>query len=273
MTATKYLDLDGLARFKNKCDATYRTEAQVDGQINTALSTAFTNYKQAVIEIKTAVPTVSEAESGIIYLVIDSDADTPDIYTAYALETVDVSGTPTPTIVQLGTGRYTPALDDYPTENSEHSVKSSGVFEKLGEKVDSADVVSSVNDGDTTKIPTSDAVYQFVNDTFTSTVDTITNPEIDVMFMPAGEIWLSSEWAAMDVKTESAGTAVALNKNSSGYFVFDPSELTSADTLVFTDTSTASTAYTGISQLSDITALEGKIIGVADGDEEPNVLA
>lgn len=270
MTATKYLDLDGLARFKTKCDATYRTEAQVETQI----SNAFRDYKQDVIEIKTSVPTVSEAKSGTIYLVIDDDASTPDIYTAYALETVDVSGTPTPTIVQLGTGRYTPALDSVPTQNSDHSVTSGGVFEKLGEKVNNSDVVSAVNDGDTTKIPTGDAVYQFVTDTFSSTIDTITNPEIDVMFIPSGVIWLSSEWTNMDVKTESAGTATTLSKNSSGYFVFEPSKLTSADTLVFTDTAgTATTAYTGISQLSDITALEGKIIGVADGDEEPNVLA
>ena len=155
MTATKYVDLDGLSRFKSKCDDTYRTEAQVNSQIDTKLST----YQNNIVQIVSTKPTVSEAQQGILYLVVDSADSSGTVYTAYALENVDVSGTPTPTIVQVGSGTFTPETKDtVPTQNSTNPITSGAVYTALADKFDIADISTSITDGDTNPVD-GNAVY------------------------------------------------------------------------------------------------------------------
>lgn len=141
MTATKYLTLDGLSYFKGKCDATYRTETQVNSQIDSKLAT----YKQNVVQIVSTVPTTSTAQEGYLYLVVDTNDQSGTVYTAYALENVDVSGTPTPTIVQVGSGTFVPetvdsALDTTSTNAIQNGPVATAISNLQSTKLDAADV-------------------------------------------------------------------------------------------------------------------------------------
>ena len=120
MTATNYLDLAGLQRFKTKLDTQYanlyRTETQVNDQIDAKLAT----YSQNYVQIVSDVPTIAGgAVEGIIYLVPDTNAASGTFaYVAYAVESV--SGTPT--VVRIGAGTTVlPTVDQTVIEDSTNS--------------------------------------------------------------------------------------------------------------------------------------------------------
>lgn len=158
MTATNYLDYAGLQRFKTKLDAQYanlyRTETQVNSQIDAKLAT----YSQNYVQISSDVPTIAGgAQEGIIYLVPDGNAPQGSFkYIAYAVESV--SGTPT--VVKLGTGTTEiPTVDQTVIEHSTNAVAGGAVFDELAKKVDKTDdVTGSVTNGET-KVVTSGGVY------------------------------------------------------------------------------------------------------------------
>lgn len=157
MTATNYLDLAGLQRFKTKLDTQYagiyRTETQVNDQIDTKLATFSQNYVQIVSDI----PTIAGgAKEGIIYLVPDSNAQQGTFaYVAYAVETV--SGEPK--VVRIGAGTTVlPTVDQTIVEDSTNAVAGGAVFDGLALKVNLADVTGSVTQNDTNPV-TSGGVY------------------------------------------------------------------------------------------------------------------
>ncbi len=174
MTATKYLDSTGLQYFKTKLDALFRTETQVDSQIDSKLAT----YQQNVIQIVSSEPVVSNAEEGILYLVVDTNDDSGTVYKAYALENVGS----TPTIVQVGSGTFTPVDPDQTViDGSTNPVAGGAVYDELELKVNTSDIATSVTNGDTNPV-SGGAVYTELaqkvstSDVSTTVVDGDTNP-------------------------------------------------------------------------------------------------
>lgn len=332
MTATNYLDYAGLQRFKTNLDTQYagiyRTETQVNGQIDAKLAT----YSQNYVQIVSDVPTIAGgAVEGIIYLVPDANAPQGSFkYVAYAVESV--SGTPT--VVKLGTGTTEiPVVDQALEDGSTHAISNDAVYDALALKVNLADVTGSVTQNDTnpvtsggvytelttnylplsrvtsdapadesTDVCTSGAVYDALDlkvdkssivDSITdgsmspvtsnavydalANIQTITNPEIDVMFITAGQIWIDGTgWATMKAKFDSTGEFVPLTKNSSGYYVITPADVTgTVDTLVLatSDDSISTGALTDVTSASDLNSLIGKIVGAADAATSLTILA
>ena len=181
MTVTNYLDLAGLQRFKTKLDTQYanlyRTETQVDDQIDAKLATYSQNYVQIVSE----VPTIAGgAVEGIIYLVPDTNAASGTFaYVAYAVESV--SGTPT--VVRIGAGTTVlPTVDQTVIEDSTNAVAGGAVFDELALKVNLADVTGSVTQNDTNPV-TSGGVYTKLQDyvTIASIASSVTDGDTNVV--------------------------------------------------------------------------------------------
>ena len=125
-----------------------------------------------------------------------------------------------------------------------------------------------------TKAVSGDAVASYVN-TAVGNIQSISNPEIDAMFMGADEIWVKvpSGWTACDVTVVNGGTATVLTANGQGYYVYDASDVSSsADQLVFSDTDTNATLSIA-NDKAGIEAYKGKIIEVATGSATATVLA
>lgn len=160
MTATNYLDYAGLQRFKTKLDTQYanlyRTETQVNSQIDAKLATYSQSYVQIVSDVPTITGGANDPVEGIIYLVPDGNAPQGSFkYIAYAVESV--SGTPT--VVKLGTGTTEiPTVDQTVIKDSTNAVAGGAVFNELALKVNAADVTGSVTQNDTNPV-TSGGVY------------------------------------------------------------------------------------------------------------------
>lgn len=162
-----------------------------------------------------------------------------------------------------------------PADSSTDICTSGAVYTALQDYVTSASIASTVSDDDT-NVVSGDAVYEFVTSQI-SNIQTITNPEIDVMFMPSGEIWIDGTgWATMKAKYETAGSFETLTKNSSGYYVITPADVTgTVDTLVLatSDDSISTGALTDVTSASDLNGLVGKIVGAADEATSLTILA
>lgn len=192
MTATNYLDLAGLQRFKSKLDDLFRTETQVDGQIDAKLATFSQNYVQIVSD----VPTIAGgAQEGIIYLVPDSNAASGTFaYVAYAVESV--SGTPQ--VVRVGAGTTVlPTVDQTVIDDSPNAVAGGAVFDELAGKVDKATVTTNAPASASTDICTSGAVYTALQDyiTIASKASTVTDGDTNVVTGDAVHDFVTTEMA------------------------------------------------------------------------------
>lgn len=350
MTTTNYLDYAGLQRFKTNLDALYaslyRTQAQVDTQIQNKLDTYSTN----LVTVQSTKPTVQEAVEGRIYVVPDTNGESGELqFIAYTKEevngqyeiiTIGHSRVIIPAVSQTVTAgdtagvsgdavyNYAVAKTDVSTtvqDNDPNVVTGDAVFEYAVAK---ANVTDTVSDGETkvvtgeavyeyavaktdvtdtvseneTKVVTGDAVYDYavalsnVTDTvveddpkvvtgeavfdFVSdqigNIQAIPNPEIDVMFMPNNEIWIDSTgWPTMKAKYETSGEFVPLTKNSSGYYVIVPGDVTTVDTLVLatSDDSISTGVLTDVTSSSDLAGFNGKIVAAEDQATTLTVLA
>ena len=110
-------------------------------------------------------------------------------------------------------------------------------------------------------------------DTKLNIADSITEAEVDALFVGENEIWVDSDWAAMTVLTKTGETAESLTKNEYGYYAIDTTEVPSdADTFVLSDGSTNTTGVLAATKAA-IVAYKGKIISVANGSTDVTVVA
>ena len=320
MTVSKnYLDYAGLQRFKTNLDALYaslyRTQAQVDTQIQNKLDTYSTN----LVTVQSTKPTVQDAVEGRIYVVPDTNGESGELqFIAYTKEEVNGQYE----IITIGHSRVIiPAVSQTVTAGDQAGVSGDAVYNYAVAKTDVTDTVS---DGET-KVVTGEAVFEFavaktsivdqvvdnnqnpvtsnavydyavalanVADTIAddnmnpvtsnavydalANIQAIPNPEIDVMFMPSTEIWIDSTgWATMKAKYETSGEFVPLTKNSSGYYVIVPGDVTTVDTLVLatSDDSISTGVLTDVTSASDLAGFNGKIVAAEDQATTLTVLA
>lgn len=268
MAVTKYLDLQGLSYFKSKCDAKYATNADITNAVNTALSA----YKQNIVTIVSDLSTVTSPEEGKLYLVPDANASSNDVYTTWAWE--DVSGTPQ--WVQMGSATFTPAtVDATIIQNSTNAVQGGAVYTALEGKLDTTSLTAVIASGASNAV-TSGAIYDALAlKADAADIDSVSNAEVDAMFMPSDEIWLTAtNWTAMSVMYDTqsqTAPGLSLVKNSLGYYVFDIGDLTTADTLVFSDGTNSTSQITNT--LAGIQAYAGKIITVDANSATVTVVA
>ena len=110
-------------------------------------------------------------------------------------------------------------------------------------------------------------------DTKLNIADSITEAEVDALFVGENEIWVDSDWAAMTVLTKTGETAASLTKNEYGYYAIDTTEVPSdADTFVLSDGSTNTTGVLAATKAA-IVAYKGKIISVENGSTDVTVVA
>lgn len=110
-------------------------------------------------------------------------------------------------------------------------------------------------------------------DTKVNIADSITEAEVDALFVGEDEIWVDSDWAAMTVLTKTGETAASLTKNEYGYYAIDTTEVPSdADTFVLSDGSTNTTGALAATKAA-IVAYKGKIISVENGSTDVTVVA
>ena len=110
-------------------------------------------------------------------------------------------------------------------------------------------------------------------DTKVNIADSITEEEVDALFVGENEIWVDSDWDAMTVLTKTGETATSLTKNEYGYYAIDTTEVPSdADTFVLSDGSSNTTGVLAATKAA-IVAYKGKIISVANGSTDVTVVA
>lgn len=110
-------------------------------------------------------------------------------------------------------------------------------------------------------------------DTKVNIADSITEAEVDALFVGENEIWVDSDWAAMTVLTKTGETATSLTKNEYDYYAINTTEVPSdADTFVLSDGSTNTTGVLAATKAA-IVAYKGKIISVANGSTDVTVVA
>lgn len=110
-------------------------------------------------------------------------------------------------------------------------------------------------------------------DTKVNIADSITEEEVDALFVGENEIWVDSDWAAMTVLTKTGETAASLTKNDYGYYAINTTEVPAdADTFVLSDGSSNTTGVLAATKAA-IVAYKGKIISVANGSTDVTVVA
>ena len=110
-------------------------------------------------------------------------------------------------------------------------------------------------------------------DTKLNIADSITEAEVDALFVGENEIWVDSAWAAMTVLTKTGESAVSLTKNEYDYYAINTTEVPSdADTFVLSDGSSNTTGVLAATKAA-IVAYKGKIISVANGSTDVTVVA
>lgn len=127
-------------------------------------------------------------------------------------------------------------------------------------------------DGTSTKGVQNKVVKEAI-DTKLNIADSITESEVDALFVGENEIWVDSDWAAMTVLTKTGETATSLTKNDYDYYAINTTEVPSdADTFVLSDGSTNTTGVLAATK-DAIVAYKGKIISVANGSTDVTVVA
>jgi hypothetical protein len=259
----KYIDLDGLQYLMQRIDAKYFDEAEVQSAINDA----FASYKENIVTIVASLP--ATGEEGKLYLVPDSAASSNDIYTTYTWEEDNGVGS----WAQMGSATFTPVTPDATViDGSTNAVQGGAVYDELQLKLDASQLTSSISDGGTNAV-TSGAIYTAL-DGKQDNMDALSNAEIDSAFVGDGEVWVDATgWTTLNVLWDTGSQTapgVELTKNAFGYYVFDISDIDSADTLVFSDGTNATLALG--SSVQDIENLEGKIITVTAGSSDMSVV-
>lgn len=126
---------------------------------------------------------------------------------------------------------------------------------------------------DTSEKGVQNKVVKEALDTKLNIADSITEAEVDALFVGENEIWVDSDWAAMTVLTKTGETATSLTKNDYGYYAINTTEVPSdADTFVLSDGSTNTTGVLAATKAA-IVAYKGKIISVANGSTDVTVVA
>ena len=159
------------------------------------------------------------------------------------------------------------SIVDQVVDNNQNPVTSNAVYDYAVALANVADTIAN----DNMNPVTSNAVYDAL-----ANIQAIPNPEIDVMFMPSTEIWIDSTgWATMKAKYETSGEFVPLTKNSSGYYVIVPGDVTTVDTLVLAtvDDSISTGVLTDVTSASDLAGFNGKIVAAEDQATTLTVLA
>lgn len=155
-TPINYLDLDGVTNLKNELDNRYVTADSV----NTIVNNAIANYKEAVVQITTAaavydtegedptvvighVPNVAEPEEGILYLIPDTNAETPDIYEQWGWEPDPDGQEGDYKWVKLGSSTFTIAVDAQLDAQSVNPVQNAVVTAALNSKLNTSAIEST----------------------------------------------------------------------------------------------------------------------------------
>lgn len=231
---------------------------------------------------RVAIPAVSQTVTAGDQAGVSGGAVYTFVTTGYVNKTDDVTSSVTSgdTKVVTSDGVYTELTTNYVakddvassvTASDNSAVSGDAVYNYAVAKTDVTDTVS---DGET-KVVTGEAVYEYVS-TQIGNIQAIPNPEIDVMFMPSTEIWIDSTgWPTMKAKYETSGSFEPLTKNSSGYYVIVPGDVTTVDTLVLAtvDDSISTGALTDVTSASDLAGFNGKIVAAEDQATSLTVLA
>ena len=155
-TPINYLDLDGVTNLKNEFENRYVTADSV----NTIVNNAIANYKKAVVQITTAaavydtegedptvilgyVPDVAEPQEGILYLIPDTNAETPDIYEQWGWEPDPENQEGGHKWVKLGASTFTLTIDSALDAQSSNPVQNATVTAALNSKLSTSAIESS----------------------------------------------------------------------------------------------------------------------------------
>lgn len=167
-TPINYLDLEGVTNLKNEFENRYVTADSV----NTIVNNAIANYKKAVVQIATAaavydtegedptvilgyVPDVAEPQEGILYLIPDTNAETPDIYEQWAWEP-DADGQEGDyKWVKLGASTFTLIIDSALNAESPNPVQNAVVTAALNAKLNTSAVENTWVDNSTNPVTSS----------------------------------------------------------------------------------------------------------------------
>lgn len=153
----------------------------------------------------------------------------------------------------------------------------SAIQTQLNAKLDSSSLTSDISSGGTNAVTGGGVFTALAGKVNTSDIESITEPEIDVMFIGNDEIWIDATgWANMNVLYDTnsqTAPGLALTKNAHGYYVFDVSDLSTVDTFVISNTAGTSVTLQLATTLSGIIAYVGKIISVTANSSEVTVLA
>ena len=260
------------------------------GAVYTFVTTGYVNKTDDVTSSVTSGETKVVTSDGVYtelttnYVAKDDVADTVtasddsavsgDAVYNYAVAKTDVTDTVSDGETKVVTGEavyeYAVAktsIVDQVVDNNQNPVTSNAVYDYAVALANVADTIAN----DNMNPVTSNAVYDAL-----ANIQAIPNPEIDVMFMPSTEIWIDSTgWATMKAKYETSGEFVPLTKNSSGYYVIVPGDVTTVDTLVLatSDDSISTGALTNVTSASDLAGFNGKIVAAEDQATTLTVLA
>jgi hypothetical protein len=147
-----YLDLDGVANLKNELDTRYITRDDVQALVEGAVS----NYKNAIVQIVADKASVTNPEEGYLYLVPDSDPANANVYEAWAWEITDDTTTP-PTYgwVKMGASQIKMEVDPNLDPASSNPVQNSVVTSNLALKLNTADILDNVVQGNDNPVKSS----------------------------------------------------------------------------------------------------------------------
>lgn len=186
MAEIKYLTLDNLKHLKEKMDAEYLNESEV----NTAITNALNAYKTGIVQIVSELP--ESGEEGILYILPDINASSSDVYTVYAWEKTGDDYA----YRQLGATTFSLTVDSALSDTSTNSVQNKVIKAKFDEIATAdATLTARVTTLEDTTIPAIEAAYKAA-DTALKTelegkIDTkltasdlvaITDAEIDALF-------------------------------------------------------------------------------------------
>ena len=155
-TPINYLDLDGVTNLKNEFENRYVTADSV----NTIVNNAIANYKKAAVQIATAaavydtegedptvilgyVPDVAEPQEGILYLIPDTNAETPDIYEQWGWEPDPEGQEGDYKWVKLGASTFTLTIDSQLDAESPNPVQNAAVTAALNTKLSTSAIEST----------------------------------------------------------------------------------------------------------------------------------
>lgn len=199
-TPINYLDLTGVTNLKNELDNRYVTADSV----NTIVNNAIANYKEAVVQITTAVdvldtdgedpskvighvPDVAEPQEGILYLIPDTNAETADIYEQWAWEPDADGEEGAYKWVKLGASTFTLQIDSELNAESVNPVQNAVVTAALNTKLNTSAIENTWIEDSTN--PVTSSLIKATIDTKVDAADfvPITKEQIAALFADPSE--------------------------------------------------------------------------------------